>query len=411
MKIWSMEQIKFPKDFLWGAATSAYQVEGGNSNSDWWPWEKRTGVTQSGAACRHYELFKEDFDIASSLGHNAHRLSIEWARIEPEEGKFSEQEIRHYQDVILALKSRGIEPVVTLHHFTNPVWFANSGGWENSKASVYFGRFCKKIVNALKNDVRFWVTINEPMVYLYHSYVLGVWPPQKKSFFTARKVLSNIIKGHVAAYRLIHKIYKEENLPNPLVSIAHNMQDFVPCRNNLKDKAGAYLRDKLFNRDIIRILLFRRSLDYIGLNYYTRGLVEVKKWGFMNLLSDNCESGHSNLKKNDMGWDIYPKGIYDLLSELKSFKLPIFILENGICTADDNARWDYIREHLENVHKAMAEGAKVLGYIYWSLLDNFEWDKGFWPRFGLVEMDYNNFQRRVRESGKKFAEVCRTGRL
>ena len=189
------------------------------------------------------------------------------------------------------------------------------------------------------------------------------------------------------------------------------MQAFVPCRNNLKDRFAVYLRDKLFNRDIIKILAARRSLDYIGLNYYSRSLVEVKRWGIMNLLSDICESGHSKLKKNDMGWDIYPKGIHDLLTELKVFKLPVFILENGICTADDNLRWEYIKEHLENIHKAITEGATVLGYIYWSLLDNLEWDKGFWPRFGLVEVDFNTYQRRVRENARKFAEVCRTNRL
>ena len=403
--------IEFPKDFLWGAATSAYQVEGNNSNSDWWPWEKKTGLTQSGNACRHYELFREDYDIAKALGHNIHRLSVEWARIEPEEGVFSEKEIQHYRDVLLALKERGIKPVVTLHHFTNPIWFSDIGGWENPKAAVYFKRFCAKIVDALKKDVHFWVTINEPMVYLYHAYLLGIWPPQKKSLIAANRALGNIIESHVAAYRVINKIYKEDNLEKPLISIAHNMQAFVPCRNNLIDKFAVFLRDKLFNRDIIKVLVARRSLDYIGLNYYSRSLVEVKRWGVMNLLSDICESGHSRLKKNDMDWDIYPKGIHDLLVELKAFKLPVFILENGICTSDDNLRWEYIKEHLENIHKAITEGANVLGYTYWSLLDNLEWDKGFWPRFGLVEVDFNTYQRRIRESAKKFAEVCRTNTL
>ena len=403
--------IEFPKGFLWGAATSAYQVEGNNSNSDWWPWEKKTGLTQSGNACRHYELFREDYDIAKALGHNIHRLSVEWARIEPEEGVFSEKEIQHYKDVLLALKERGIKPVVTLHHFTNPIWFSDIGGWENPKAAAYFKRFCAKIADALKKDVHFWVTINEPMVYLYHAYLLGIWPPQKKSLLAANRALGNIIESHVAAYRAINKIYKEDNLEKPLISIAHNMQAFVPCRNKLIDKFAVYLRDKLFNRDIIRILAARRSLDYIGLNYYSRSLVEVKRWGVMNLLSDICESGHSKLKKNDMDWDIYPKGIYDLLVELKAFKLPIFILENGICTGDDDLRWEYIKEHLENIHKAITEGVNVLGYTYWSLLDNLEWDKGFWPRFGLVEVDFNTYQRRVRESAKKFAEVCRTNKL
>jgi len=403
--------IEFPKNFLWGAATSAYQVEGNNFNSDWWPWEKKTGLTESGDACRSYELFREDYDIAKALGHNVHRLSVEWARIEPEEGIFSEKEIQHYKDVILALKERGIQPVVTLHHFTNPIWFFNIGGWENPKAAEYFRRFSEKIVSALKNDVHFWVTINEPMVYLYFAYLSGNWPPQKKSLLAANRALGNIIEAHVYSYRVINKIYKDNNLEKPLISIAHNMQAFVACRDNLKDKAAAFIRDKLFNRDIIKTLISRRSLDYIGLNYYSRSLVEVKRWGIMNFLGDVCESGHKSLKKNDMGWDIYPQGIYGLLTELKVFKLPIFILENGICAVDDNLKWEFIKEHLEYIHKAIGEGANVLGYIYWSLLDNFEWDKGFWPRFGLVEVDYNTYQRRVRESGKKFAEVCKTNRL
>jgi len=181
--------IEFPKDFLWGAATSAYQVEGENSNSDWWEWEKRgRGKEPSGQACRHYELYKEDFDLAKSLNHNTHRLSVEWSRIEPQEGVFSDKELAHYQQVLTALRERNLKPLVTLHHFTNPVWFSRIGGWENKRSIDYFLRYTKRVVEALGNQVEYWMTINEPLVYAYHAYILGVWPPEKKSVFAARRV-------------------------------------------------------------------------------------------------------------------------------------------------------------------------------------------------------------------------------
>jgi beta-glucosidase len=404
--------IEFPKGFLWGAATSAYQVEGNNINSDWWEWEKRTGLREtSGQACRHYELYKEDFVLARELNHNAHRLSIEWSRIEPEEGRFLEEEISHYIDVILSLKQLNIEPIVTLHHFTNPLWLAKLSGWQNKKVEMYFSRYVEKMVEALCDKVNYWVTINEPMVYAYHSYILGSWPPQEKSFLKAKEVIDNMVKSHVMAYRFIHSIYNRKKLPSPFVSIAQNMQAFVPCSHTLKNKFAVYLRDKFFNRDFIERLIRHNSLDFIGLNYYTRSSVDVNRWAFKNLAIDICKKDHSQLKKNSLGWDIYPQGLYDLLLRLKNYNLPVFILENGICVDDDNTRWDFIYEHLKNMHLAMVQGAKVLGYIYWSLMDNFEWDKGFAPRFGLIEVDYNTYKRTIKESARKFSLVCKSNRL
>jgi len=164
--------MEFPKNFLWGAATAAYQVEGNNLNCDWWEWEKRVGLKElSGEACRHYELYRRDFDLARSLNHNAHRLSVEWSRIEPAEGEFDERQIAHYRDVILALRERNIVPLVTLHHFTNPLWFSRLGGWENKKCVFYFSRYLEKLVDALADKVDFWITVNEPLVYAYHSYL------------------------------------------------------------------------------------------------------------------------------------------------------------------------------------------------------------------------------------------------
>ncbi|MBL7151206.1 MAG: glycoside hydrolase family 1 protein [Candidatus Omnitrophica bacterium] len=403
--------IKFPEGFYWGAAASAYQVEGNNKNSDWWEWEKKSGKEPSGDACGHYQLYKEDFALARELNHNAHRLSIEWARIEPQEGKFCLDEITHYKEVIASLRQCNIEPVVTLHHFTNPVWFAGSGGWKNPAAADLFLRYVEKIVGALAEEVHFWVTINEPMVYAYHAYILGAWPPQERSYLQAKKVITNLISAHVKAYRAIHDIYKRRNLKPPAVSIAKNIQAFAPSVPTLRNRVAVYLRQRSFNFAFVNSLMRHKSLDFIGINYYTRGLVNVESWLIQVLLFDESKAKESGLKKNSLGWDIYPEGLYKLLLKFRRYRLPVFILENGICTPDDNLRWEFISAHLKSLYLAMQKGVRVMGYLYWSLLDNFEWDKGFAPRFGLIEVDYNNYRRRVRESARKFCEVCRTGTI
>jgi beta-glucosidase len=223
--------------------------------------------------------------------------------------------------------------------------------------------------------------------------------------------MKKLLSAHVKAYRLIHKIYRVRGLTRPMVGFAHNMQDYVSCKNNLKNRMAVHIRNKMFNLDIIHSLLTKKALDFIGVNYYSRSLVELKKFGIKNLIVDVCESGHSTLRKNSMGWDIYPEGLKHILLSLKIFKLPILILENGICTQDDDLRWEFIKNHLLQIHEAISQGANVIGYIYWSLLDNFEWDKGFIPRFGLVEVDYSNYQRKIRESAKRFSEVCKTNLL
>jgi len=407
-----MPELKFPSGFLWGAATSAHQVEGDNIHNDWWAWE-RSGKAKdlSGQACRHYSMYESDFDLAKSLGHNSHRFSLEWSRIEPKEGTFDQKELEHYRKVIRALKERGLEPLVTLHHFTNPQWFAERGGWENRWLVKYYLRFVEYVVGSLSSDVRFWITINEPNIYAYLSYVTGAWPPQKKSLSSDSKVSNNLISAHISAYKIIKRIYRKAGLSAPMVSIAQNMQAFEPCVPNIRNRLGAYLRDRIFNFSFVDELYRERTLDFIGLNYYNRSLVEVKRWRMRNIFFDTCENNRYPLPKNSLGWDIYPEGLYKLLLKLKGYKLPVIISENGICTEDDSQRWDYIREHLKCVHRAIASGVDVRGYIYWSLMDNYEWDKGFGPRFGLIDIDYATYARKVRPSAKLFGEVCRTGSL
>lgn len=403
--------MQFPKDFLWGAATSSYQVEGGNDRADWWRWERSAGKANSGAACRHYDLFEADFDLAKDLGHNAHRLSVEWSRVEPEEGKFSDEALRHYTEVVLALKARAIEPVVTLHHFTNPVWFADLGGWKEKRAADYFLRFSEQVVRALAPHVRYWITINEPTIFISHAYFFGVWPPQERSLLAMRRVGRQMLKAHIKVYRRIHEIYKELSLFRPQISIAQHMMALVPCAPTPVNRFAAWLRHRIFNEEYIDILRRHHALDFIGLNYYSRQLVDVRGWGVRNLFADVCQNGHHPVKKNSLGWDIYPEGLRDLLLRLKKYRLPVMVTENGICTSDDAERWEYIRGHLQSVHEAIERGASVTGYLYWSLLDNFEWDKGFSPRFGLIDVDYKTQRRTVRESAVKFAQACRTGVL
>jgi beta-glucosidase len=403
--------IRFPKDFLWGAATAAYQVEGDNDRADWWRWEKKAGKENSGSACRHYDLYELDFELAKGLGHNAHRLSVEWSRIEPDEGKFSEVALKHYVDVILALRARNIEPVVTLHHFTNPVWLADLGGWENGRSVDYFLCFSERVVQTLAKHVRIWITLNEPTIYFTHAYLFGVWPPQEKSIRKMMAVENHLAAAHIKAYRMIHKVYKERNLSKPLVSIAQHMQAFVPCTPSVKNKIAAFFRHKWFNLGLIEKFVRHKALDFIGLNYYSRQLVELEKWGLRNLARDVCKSNHHPVKKNSLGWDIYPEGLCDLLLKLRKYNLPVLITENGICTPEDDLRWEYISGHLKAIHRALEQDVSVMGYLYWSLLDNFEWDKGFGPRFGLIDIDYKTQQRTVRESAVKFCEVCKTGIL
>ncbi|MFA5114843.1 MAG: glycoside hydrolase family 1 protein [Candidatus Omnitrophota bacterium] len=404
--------MEFPRGFLWGAATAAHQVEGNNSNSDWWEWERTSGLKESSLdACRHYDLYRQDFDLARSLHHNAHRLSVEWARIEPRQGEFDDAEIAHYLDVIAALKERGIRPLVTLHHFTNPIWFSRLGGWNNRESPFYFSRYVEKITAILADKVDYWITINEPLVYTYHAYLLGVWPPQQRSLFAAMRTTGNFARAHIRAYRLIHAIYRKRGLMPPKVSIAKNTQAFIPCRPTLKNTLAVSLRDWWYNFRFIDGLYKEHSLDFIGINYYSPSIVNARRWWPGSIALETCNIDHHQMEKNSLGWYIYPEGLYDLLVRFKKYRLPIIVTENGICTGDDAKRWDYVRGHLGALNRAIAAGADVRGYLYWSLLDNFEWDKGFAPRFGLVDVDYRTFKRTARESAIKYADVCLNNRL
>ena len=397
----------FPKDFLWGAATSSHQTEG-NNNNDWTDWEKNKKTPFiSGEACRHYDLFEEDFQIAKSLNHNCHRFSVEWSRIEPEKGVFDDSQINHYKDALNSLKQKNIKTVLSLHHFTNPLWFIKLGGWLDKNSSDLFQRFTEKIIQDLGENIDYWITINEPNIYAYNSYLSGIWPPGEKNPFLAKKVLENMALAHKKAYQLIHARSKQK----PLVSIAHHMRVFsgypktIAPLNSIAAKTVDYFFNDFFLNKI------KHNLDFIGLNYYTRDFIRFKISKPENLFIDIEKPILPETGKNSLGWEIYPEGLFKIASRLKKYKLPILITENGICIEDDSRRWDFISSHLKQIEKALSDDINIIGYLYWSLVDNFEWEKGFAPKFGLVEIDYNNFSRKIRQSALKFAQVCRKNSL
>jgi len=383
-------KLEFPKGFLWGTAISAYQIEGGIEKCDW------SKAFPAGKACNHYHLYEKDFDLLKELNQNAFRFSIEWSRIEPEEGKFDEEEIEHYRKYLELLKNRNIRTMVTLHHFTNPIWLAKTGGWENKKIVSYFSRFAEKMLHEYKNLVDLWVTINEPLVYVgygYWGYRERRWPPKKRNLFSFLKVLKNQILAHKKIYEVFHKTG-----PDIMVGIAKNNQFFEPFSGSFLDEfstrlANYYLNDFFLNQ-------IKNHLDFIGLNYY-----------FHNKIKFPFQTRNENKIVSDLGWEIYPQGIYYVLKDLKKYNLPIFITENGVADREDRLRKDFIKNHLIWVHRAIEEGIDVRGYFHWSLMDNFEWDLGFEPRFGLIEIDYKNLERKARPSAFFYAKICKENGL
>ncbi len=409
------KKLEFPKGFFWGAATSAHQVEGNNHN-DWTQWEKVNAERLSkesggkyprenyisGRACDHYNRYEEDFDLAKEMGHNAHRFSIEWSRIEPEEGKFNEQEIEHYQTVIDELKKRGLEAFVTVWHNSSPIWIRNIGGWENSRTVYYFSRYVDKISRSLRG-VNFWMSLNEPGIYVGLGYIQGQQPPGVKSFKRAYKVFKNFINAHRNAYRIIHEIH-----PETKVGIAHYMVWNRPYKNLPWNNLIVWVLNYLRNTWLLNSI--KNSNDFIGLNYYHTDFLNFKfgkgKWWFIELFNPNKWI-------NDLGWQIYPEGIYHMLKRASIYKKPIYITENGVADSKDVHRERFIKEHLWWVHKAIEERMDVRGYFHWSLLDNFEMNRldGFWPRFGLIEIDYETLERKPRPSSMIYAEIAKSNSI
>jgi len=426
------QKLIFLKNFLWGAATSSHQVEGDNFN-DWSVWEnskerkndlekrglvKKHGLENfiSGNVCGHYNRYEEDFNIAESLGHNAHRFSIEWSRIEPEEGKFNEQEIEHYRKVIKSLRNRGMEPFVMLWHFTLPAWLSEKGGWLNEKSVFYFTRYAEKVVSALGEDVKFWTTLNEPVTYSLCMYLSEKWIYNETNIFKCIKQIKILANAHNEAYKIIkhcsprHPESAEGGRRIPLKTGKNEEIQVGIVKNNTYfsrfvwwcpfewaiAKSLKYFKNEWFLNKI------KNNTDFIGLNYFHEVKIDPTI-----ILPSFIRRGIGGGNLNEMGWRICPEGIYHVLKDLKKYNKPIYITENGIPDSKDEKREKFIKDHLLWTSKAVQEGADVRGYFYWSLLDNFEWAHGFWPKFGLVGINRETGERKIRPSAYKYAEIIK----
>ncbi len=422
-----MAFIRFPDDFLFGASSSAHQVEGNNVHNQWWDFEQRESAVKnghkSGAACDHYNRFEEDFDMLHALKHQAHRLSFEWSRFFPESPKkLNHEAVEHYHRVVDKLILLGITPFVTTFHFSMPLWFAQMGGFEREENLRHYIAFVEFLAEEYK-QVKFWNTINEPNIYASFAYLIAEYPPAKKNARLALTVLKNLLKAHGQAYRVIKEVQ-----PDAQVGLVLHMPVFAPLRKgDVWHKFAARLADWMFNGIVLEALktgnirfpagLFehhdylRNSNDFIGLNYYVRMFASPKHTvaTALNMLDADhsafVRTGNERLTQS--GWATYPKGLYKCLKRLHNeLGLPMYITENGIATDDDEWRSQFIRKHLKQVAKAHSKGMDVRGYFYWSNLDNFEWTYGFEPTFGLIAVDYeNDFKRTIRQSAWDYAQI------
>ena len=364
------------------------QVEGGIENNDWAEAIRLKLAPDILLACDSYNRYEEDFDIAKDLNHNANRFSVEWARVEPEEGRFNEKEIVHYQRVARALRARGMEPFVTVWHFSLPLWFVRRGSFGRRDAPAIFARYAGKLTEAFGEDVQFYFTINEPLVWLgEHGKILGASPGLWPNPFACFHYFNQLVRAHRAVYEAIKKA-----APHAHIGVAKHQ--FSAVGKGLFGSFVATLFRWFWNRRFLNAI--RNYQDFIGIQFYQRLFFWQSK------KEDAAE------QKSDIGWQLHPEDIYDVLIEAKRYGVPLYVSEAGIADAKDQWRTQYIEGLVRGTQRAIVDGADVRGFFYWSLLDNYEFKEGFSMKFGLVHVDHEGDQKRtVRESARRYADIIR----
>jgi beta-glucosidase len=404
---------RFPEGFLWGCATAAHQVEGGNHANDWWEWERRGGILTGDSAdpaCDHYRRFREDFALLRRLGNNAHRLSIEWSRVEPAPGEFDRAQIEHYREVLAGLRAQGMAPMVTLHHFTSPTWFTARGGWAASGAADAWLPFVRRVAGELGELVGMWCTINEPNIYAYQGWVAGEFPPGHRGDVPGVvRVLGNLRRAHDAAYAALRRL-----TPGVPVGLAQHRWLLLPAdprhrRDRLAAGVGRYFMDRWPVGGGRWRPVVEAPADYVGLNHYSGSLVAF------SLAAAGQGFGRRynppGLPESDFGWAVRPRWLRDCLEDLRSMGKPIYVTENGIAARDDAVRTAFLPAALEQVWEAIQAGADVRGYFHWTSHDNFEWAHGYSMRFGLIGVDLATQERTVKPSGELFARLAAANAL
>ncbi len=425
--------LRFPDGFLWGTASSSYQCEGSNTNSQWYRWEQQ-GHILTGESCASadnwWEDAESDFNLAEQMENNALRLSLEWSRIEPDEGQWDNAAIERYRTMLSDLHQRHMTPIVTLHHFSEPLWFADRGGFANETNIAFFVRYAEHAVRALGDLCDFWITLNEPNIYATRGYVQGSFPPGEQQIVHAFQVTRNMIVAHVRSFYAIRRLQPEGRIGYCLhYRLFEAANDLSPL-----DRGAAGLQETFFNWVILQAAETGRftfplnvllepiehaagTRDYHGVNYYTRDMVKFDATKPTELFGRRFVRPGAVCNdpglENNFG-EIYPEGIYRVLRAIyrrtRSNK-PLYITENGFSDAQDSRRPRAILEHLAMIHRAISEGIPVRGYLHWSLVDNFEWNEGWSVRFGLIELDLRTMHRIPRVSASMFGEICRANAI
>lgn len=420
--------LTFPADFLWGATTAAHQVEGGSVPNTWAAWEQVPGrihqAQRAGLACDWWGgRYVEDFDRAAALGHNAHCFSVEWSRIEPQRGKFNGEAIAHYADMIAALRARHMEPLLTLHHFTDPLWVAEQGGWLNPDTVHRFARFAEIVAEELGSGVTMWCTVNELLAYAVQGYLLGRFPPGERSLGRALRVAEGLLRGHAAAYAAIKTVQ-----PGAHIGLAQHQISLLarhpawlhgPARNRLRH---------LFNRAFVEALLtgelrfLRRTvavpeacdtLDWIGLNTYYRFAARFNPLKARQAFIEQTRPRHGLLGPEGAG-EIWPEGLLEQIRWLAGrVGKPIYVTGHGVPDGDDALRPLVLVRGLRSVWNALNYNFPVKGYFHRTLVDGFEWADGYDPRFrfGLFACDPQTQVRTPRRSAELYGEVCAANAL
>lgn len=401
-----MKNFLLKEDFLIGAASAATQIEGGDLNHSWMNWYKEGHIKDNSTPERandHYHRYEEDGKLLKELDLQIYRMGIEWARIEPFENTFDEHAIAHYVEEVKLLKSYGIKVLVTLHHFTNPMWFEEMGAFEKVENIRYYLRFVRKMVNAFGQLVNEYITINEPNVYATNGYFFGEWPPGDKNIARTIQVMNVMAIAHIRAYELIHEIRQRNDCQDTKVSFANHMRVFTPENpKSARHRFFTRLTERFFQGSLSKAMMtgefelpLRRHhsvkkgtyCDFIAINYYTRSSISG--------LKDGVKKG---VPVNDLGWEIYPAGIVECARTLYAIRpLDIYITENGTCDNHDRFRSRYIYEHLQAITDAELP---IKRYYHWCFCDNFEWVEGETARFGIVHVDYDTQKREIKKSGR-----------
>ena len=413
---------------MWGTATAAHQVEGNNTNNNWYAWEHQKDSNgksrihnndKSGIAANHWNLYRDDISLMNDLGVGYYRFSVEWSKIEPESGIINEEALEHYRDVCIALIDSGLTPVITLHHFSHPIWFEELGAFEKEENIEHYIRFSELVFNKLSDIVPIWCTINEPAVYVTQGYFNGVFPPGKKDPLLAGYVMRNLLNAHVQVYQRLKSLPNGENVQ---IGLVKNITQLDPLRRwHILDWYFSGILNDVFTNSTLN--LFSKgefdfylpamanvsyknydainSLDFIGLNYYSRWHVK----GQLNLAEPFTFELRPQDIQTDMPYAIYPEGFYKAVKTIAKLNVPIIITENGIADNKDDRRSLFIKRYLYALFKTIEEGYDIRGYFYWSLMDNFEWAEGYMMKFGLYDVDFNTQKRTLRSGSQSFVDI------